>query len=265
MSAYASALVDIHFISADTGFVSGRANPSTDGGVVLYTTDGGASWTVKHKTMVAGDMIWKLQTPDNKHYFGSVEALPGSGNVRMIKSADKGASWTDHIVFNGFRNIQTIGFLDSLHGWTGGSTTLFETTDGGATWDSLQLGSSYNRFFRINAATAYLSGHNIYKYSIGSNPNGIKTTVKSNDVHSLNVSPNPASQVMHIDLDIATQTNCILQLHSTDGKVLQTLTSEPVEKGRRQFDVSLDKIAPQVIYVVLKTNEGMIYRKVIKQ
>lgn len=64
LSSFANALVDIHFSSPDTGWVAGMANPSTDGGIILYTTDGGSTWTVKHKTLTPHDSIWKLQTPD---------------------------------------------------------------------------------------------------------------------------------------------------------------------------------------------------------
>src|SRR5690606_10181004 len=93
LSQYATSLVDIHFIDEDHGFVSGQAAPLSDGGIVLYTADGGQIWEVKHKTYFPQDYIWKLQTPDGVHFFGAVESTPSSENVRMIKSADAGVSW----------------------------------------------------------------------------------------------------------------------------------------------------------------------------
>jgi photosystem II stability/assembly factor-like uncharacterized protein len=53
LSQYASALVDIFFTSENVGFVVGKSNPASDGGIVLYTADGGTTWEVKHKTLQA--------------------------------------------------------------------------------------------------------------------------------------------------------------------------------------------------------------------
>ncbi|HRH37483.1 MAG TPA: YCF48-related protein, partial [Flavobacteriales bacterium] len=50
MSMYATRLVDIHFLSADTGFATGAANPASNGCVILRTTDGGSTWTTVHTT-----------------------------------------------------------------------------------------------------------------------------------------------------------------------------------------------------------------------
>ena len=67
LSAYASALVEIDFINTDTGYVCGMANPTKDGGIILYTENGGTTWTVKHKTNVWNDYIWKFQRLDSLH------------------------------------------------------------------------------------------------------------------------------------------------------------------------------------------------------
>jgi len=263
LSSLANALVDVHFINADTGFVSGMANPATQGGIILYTTDGGNTWVIKHKTMTAQDYIWKLQTPDGLHYYGSVEALPATGNVRIVKSNDSGSTWTTIIIKNTYSYIQTIGFLNTLKGWTGGNSTLFETIDGGINWNSITVGSAYNRFFKINDNLAYLSGDKIYQYK-DENINGIIDTKPFDEIHSLNVSPNPTNNFINIEMTIHNKTNCKLQLYSSEGKLIQSIYDGQIEKGTKQFSIQSEKIPPQTIYLILKTNEGLVYRKIIK-
>lgn len=263
LSSLANALVEVHFINADTGFVSGMANPATQGGIILYTTDGGNTWAVKHKTMIAQDHIWKLQTPDGLHFYGAVEALPVTGNVRVVKSNDSGSTWTTSIIRNNYSYIQTIGFLDSLHGWTGGNSTLFETIDGGINWNRISVGSTYNRFFKTSDSTAFLSGDKIYRYKVG-NISGIIDTKPFDEIHSLNISPNPASNFINIEMAIHNKTNCKLQLYSSDGKLIQSIYDGQIEKGAKQFSIQSEKILPQTIYLILKTNEGLVYRKIVK-
>jgi photosystem II stability/assembly factor-like uncharacterized protein len=264
MSGYANALVDIHFISADTGFVTGMANPTTDGGIVLYTTDGGATWSVKHKTMIPQDMIWKIQSPDGRNYFGSIESIPANGNIRIIKSINAGASWNTQIVANTYETMQMVGFIDSLTGWTGGRYgTIYETIDGGSNWHSISVGDDFNRFLKINDSTAYLTGHHIYKYTKGNTVGNIRPQL-INDIHKLSLTPNPAKNFINIKVNIGSKTNCTLELFSTNGTLLKTIYDGRMDIGKKEFTISTEKILPQTLYLVLKTNEGLLYEKIIK-
>ncbi len=164
MSFYANALIDMFFFDKDKGFAVGRSKNIGEGGVILYTKDGGEEWTVIYKTNFAKDYIWKIQTPDNIHFYASIDAQSGGGKTRMLKSNDKGSRWNTITISDQFYNTQSVGFIDPLTGWVGGKSYLFETTDGGNTWHEIQVGGEYNRFFRIDQNTAFLSGNKIYKY-----------------------------------------------------------------------------------------------------
>lgn len=264
MSAYADALVDVYFLSADTGFVTGMSNPVADGGVVLYTTDGGSTWAVKHKTLITGDYIWKIQSPDGIHYYGSVDAIPQSGNVRISKSNDAGMTWIVDTIKNSYNHMQVIGFMDSLRGWTGGHGLLFETKDGGVSWNNVSVGSTFNRFLKINDSTAYLSGNQIYKFEAGKEVS-IPDTEPYDDLHLLSVFPNPASDLIEIKLEFRQNTNCKLQLFSSDGKVLNIIYNNPVGKGPKSFTVPIDHVPAQTLYLVMRTNEGVISRIFVKE
>lgn len=262
MSAYANALVDIHFINENEGFVSGRAANSQDGGTILYTADGGNTWEIKLNTMQPNDYVWKLQTYNGKNYYGSVESAL-VGNIRWLQSVDSGATWEINEITGINSYVQTIGFLDSLHGWTGGQGLLFETNDGGNSWDSVFVGGAYNRFFRVNDHVAYLTGQQVYKYSQG-NTAGIADKKPYDDIHSLQISPNPTDDLMNIQCKIHNKTYCQIKLYDASGRVIQTIYDAPAEKGILNFTLSLKAYPAQTFYITLKTNEGDIHRKIIK-
>ena len=263
LSQYASALVDIFFLSEDTGFVVGKSNPVSEGGIILYTSNGGETWEVKHQTFANEDYIWKIQTPDSVHFYGSLDALPSTGNVRIVKSDNAGLSWVTDTIRNTYSYMQTIGFIDAQHGWCGGLSTLFETLDGGLNWNPITVGTAYNRFFRVNSNTAFLSGAKIYKYSNGI-PTAISQANSTNEIHTLNVAPNPLNDVAEVEMHIGNKTYCKLELYTADGKLLETLYEGSIEIGERQFTLNCGRFDPQILYLVLKTNEELVYRKLVK-
>jgi photosystem II stability/assembly factor-like uncharacterized protein len=264
MSAYAHTLVDIYFINKDTGFASGTANPATEGGIVLYTTDGGNTWQTKFKTMIPDEYIWKIQSPDNIHFFGSVNSPPSSTTTRMLQSSDRGITWRSRVIKNMFYDVEMIGFTDSLTGWTGGRSSLFKTTDGGLTWSDNLINTTrnYNRFFLTSKGTAYLSGTRIYKQKFG---NPVISPRDSTIEHTISYSPNPTESFSRVDIDFKQNTFANLSLYSLEGKKLQTLLHEKVARGKKSINIFLTKYPVGAYFLVLRTNEGFLNIKVIKR
>jgi photosystem II stability/assembly factor-like uncharacterized protein len=243
MSAYAHTLVDIYFINKDTGFVSGTANPTGDGGIVLYTTDGGNTWKI-----------------------GSVNSLPSSTTTRMILSSDRGITWHSRIIKNRFYDVEMIGFTDSLTGWSGGKESLFKTIDGGLTWSDNLISTTrnYNRFFLASRRTAYLSGIRIYKQKFN-DPGTSTPSPDSISEHTLSFSPNPAEFLSRIDISFKRATFASLSLYSLEGKKLLTLLHERVASGKRTINIYLTKYPAAAYFLVLRTNEGFLNFKIIKR
>jgi photosystem II stability/assembly factor-like uncharacterized protein len=263
MSAYAVELVDIHFTSADTGFVTGKANPANDGGVILYTTNGGNTWSVLYKTKVLDEIIWKLQTPDRVNFYGSVSPSPATHGVRMLHSNNRGMNWDTVHVSDTDSYIQTVGFITPQKGWIGGQV-LFETEDAGLTWKKVQLGSAYNRFFKLNNQTAFLSGNKIYRYGPGI-PSGLDDKQPYDEIHKIVVSPNPASNTIEVTITTANKTYAQVKLYSAKGELLDLIHDRPLTKGEHHFSVQVSDYAPQVLTLVLHTNEGVLTKKVVKK
>ena len=262
MSAYAYALVDIHFITPDTGFVTGTAMPASNGGVILYTTDGGATWTPRYTTGTASDIVWKIQRLDADHWFASIFSEPVNDDTRMLSSIDGGATWIMSEVAGTYTYVETIGFLDLLHGWTGGSNTLWETTNGGTNWQQITLGDNYNRFFKVNDSTAYLSGSKIYKYTTDFS-SGLTSEDHTREAHMLDVRPSITDGHVTIDVTLDAFTIADLRILGADGAILEVLMHGKKERGRYSFTTMLRTEADGVVFVVLKTNEGMQYRRAV--
>lgn len=261
LSTQASGLVDVYFLNADTGFIAGRALQPAMDGIILATTDGGDTWTERHHSGTTFDYVWKLQSPDGgNHLYGSVEAA--FGPTRIVRSADRGATWETDTIWQGFIYSQVIGFIDTLHGWVG-ANELLETQDGGETWNVINLGSGYDRFHKVNDSLAFMSGNGVYKYQdfttgvptdpgagAGANP----TVVARESVH---VHPNPAGDAMRVRVELLHRSRAEVVLSSGDGRTVRTLYTGMLEAGEHIFPVDLTDLLPGTYHALLRTNQGL--------
>lgn len=265
MSSFASALVDIHFTSRDTGFVIGKSIHPNEGGIILYTTTGGTNWQLVHKTNVAEDIVWKIQTPDRKNYFAAVSANPNSRNTRILKSNDGGMTWQTITIRPTFYHLQVVGFIDSLKGWAG-DDDLFETTDGGLTWKTvLPAASGFNRFFRVNEGLAFLSANVVYKQKFDVITAVPPVTPDATQGHQLRIVPNPVKGITSVEAIFERNTFASIAIFSSFGSKLKQLVHARVVKGLQRFSYDFSRQAAGTYFVVMRTDEGLIYQQVLRQ
>lgn len=263
MSSYAQTLIDMEFLNKDTGFAVGSGTNDSLGGTILYTTNGGSTWSTLYNTNVYQDIIWKIQRLDKKHFYASVEAAPSAGNTRILMSNNGGMNWSSVIVDSNYYDMQAVGFMDTLKGWAGGQNRLYETVNGGTTWNQITLGSTYNRFFKIHDSLAFLTGVKIYKYA---NPAaiGMAESSKHDDIHHLAVSPNPTSGKLNITIAINTPfTFCQLKILNVHGRMTRLLNNSNLNRGEYNFEASLTAESRGIYFLVLHTHEGLIYKKIV--
>jgi hypothetical protein len=189
MTAHASLLVDIHFQTRDRGWVVGgrdvvacpgrRATRDVVRPVVLFTKDGGSTWTDlipnrDKKRFPHGEWGWKIFFLNDRVAFISLENfLDGA----ILKSVDGGMTWERVRINDRQRNadLEGVGFVSEDKGWVGGWGDIdfsggftSKTEDGGKTWDNAnEVGFRLNRFrfFGNPVTVGYASGDTVYKYS----------------------------------------------------------------------------------------------------
>jgi photosystem II stability/assembly factor-like uncharacterized protein len=262
MQQYATSLIDMYFISKDTGFATGAGPAPLETAVILYTTDGGVTWTYQFQNTVPSEYCWKIQRLDELNYFASIEDFtPQSPSV--LRSVDGGMSWTLLTVQAAPYNIEGVGFIDSLHGWTGGGFTYsFETQDGGQTWDTVQILQVFNRFFRLNDSVAFATGFEIWKYN--DNLTGIHPEPAAPAVYStLSAYPTPANDVLHVNWTLAQPTRAMLVLYDASGRMVMLIENANKPKGEYQSQVNTSGLAAGSYSLVLKTHEDKQVQKVV--
>jgi photosystem II stability/assembly factor-like uncharacterized protein len=259
MSAYASSIIDMYFINKDVGFVTGRGPLPLETGVILYTTDGGATWTYKFKNTIPNEYCWKIQRLTSKIYFASLEDF---GNVppKILKSTDGGMTWTVYQVATAPYNIEGIGFIDEKKGWTGGDYGFsFQSNDGGLTWDTVNICPLMDRVFKVNDTLLFATGDRIWKY----NTTGFIPAIPANHYASMKCSPNPVSDNLNIDISVSVSTHVLLMLLDNSGRRVSVIANEDKSKGSYKYKFSTYRLPPGMYYIALKTHEDKVVTKIL--
>jgi photosystem II stability/assembly factor-like uncharacterized protein len=111
-----------------------------DSGIIIHTSDAGNSWAIQNSGINLN--LQSVSFPDKLIGWSlSWTTSPPYGTI-ILNTSDGGNSWKNEF-FNGqdvFLN--TICFVDSLHGWLGGNYSgILYTTDGGQNWNQAAIDS----------------------------------------------------------------------------------------------------------------------------
>jgi photosystem II stability/assembly factor-like uncharacterized protein len=263
MVPYASSLIDMYFINKDTGFVTGKSpgGDTVNTAVILYTTDGGITWTTKFKNKDLNEYCWKIQRLTDQIYFASIEDL-NLVYPSILKSYDGGMSWTKYYVCDSFYNIEGLGFIDPLKGFTGGGAGgSFESDDGGKTWNYSSVCPYMDRVFRVNDSVIFATGFQIWKYEKGKNGNN--GPVNNPAIINLYCYPNPVSKVLTINFALARSTRAVLNIYDAQGKAVKYIVNEDKPAGDYQYLINTDNLIRGMYFVLLKTHEDKLGVKVL--
>jgi len=112
------------------------------------TTDGGATWTIKHLDALAEGVGWmasgKIFFLDPAHGWMNISSpVPHwGGEGVLLATIDGGSTWKPIVEVNGGGGYGPIRFTDPLNGWIAGGTDdkyLYATHDGGRHWAETQV------------------------------------------------------------------------------------------------------------------------------
>lgn len=261
MGHYAKSIIDMCFISKDTGFATGRSVDSVHTAIILYTTNGGQTWSTKFRNTTMSEYVWKIQRLTRTQYFASIEDFT-SVSPSVLTSVDGGMSWSACKVRDSAYNIEGIGFIDPMNGWAGGDWVhSFATTDGGKTWVVDSVCPLMNRVFRVNDTLLFATGLDIWRYSRIGHNTGLAPIVRTPAFASMQVAPNPAETDIHIRISLARHTHAVLMLVDEQGREVRQIENDDKEAGDWFYSTSCSGLAPGIYYLVLKTHEDKVIVK----
>ncbi|MEY8847549.1 WD40/YVTN/BNR-like repeat-containing protein [Psychroserpens sp. XS_ASV72] len=260
MLSLCNGIVDVFFKDQNIGFAVGQSAQGTGlRAIIIGTTNGGDSWA----TLATGNDInqraWKIQELNDNVLYASVEAF--TTTPEYFKSTDGGQTWQLHSVTAApvSGTIQGVGFLNEQVGWVGGfNTFFFETENQGANWEyQSNIGSSFNRFQRINDTLMYTSGVNVYKYVDPSLLSIEEFEIPKPKGHTITFLPsNVIDDHTEIKLDLVTNTYCELSVYNVNGQRLETIYEGRKNKGEHHFSWNSSYLASGQYYLVLNTYYG---------
>lgn len=176
MSAVTGMILDIRFLNKDVGFIAG-ASQSDEGKAharILKTTDGGATWRAVFDSPRAGDNNWKLAFPSSKVGYATIMSYAAPASAArgyVVKTEDGGEHWRPLVVTRDHDWVPYgINFVSDDHGWVGGASGGFETTDGGESWHRVSMGLSTNKMRIVprpdGGHTVFALGHDLYRLDL---------------------------------------------------------------------------------------------------
>jgi hypothetical protein len=230
MSGYAQSLVDCYFFSCDSGFVIGGTDSvfTNSYAVILFTADGGNTWTSVHTSSQLQTHCWKISFPSRQTGYVSVEC--NTAPYIFLKTTNGGQSWQETAYTTSTpAMVQGIGFINDSIGWLGGFSKTYFTSDGGITWTGSLLNQKLNRMRFVNDTMGYAVGTTIYR--INTNQQVGITETQFPGYKLFDVSPNPAVNMVFIEYSVPHTVPVHLEVFDLAGRSVDVLTHGVVTPG----------------------------------
>jgi Secretion system C-terminal sorting domain len=160
-------------------------------------------------------------------------------------------------------DIEGVGFIDSLHGWTGGEDSFsFETKDGGTTWDTINICPYMNRVFKVNDSLLFAVGEGIWKFS-PDKTTGLEHIPIAFNFANLDCDPNPASNFIHIKANIHVNTQLHISCLNSIGVPIKLIENSIKDIGEYHYNLNTSNFQNGSYFIVLKTHEAKVVKKII--
>jgi len=272
-SFYDAMIGGIYFLNTNRGFFGmyesthGNINPGAM--TWMNTSNGGTTFNSDFINNSAGYWNFSTDFPSETIGYSSKSTYSGSDVVYIKKTIDGGINWTELEIQNYLGSIYNIDFINENIGYSVGGTSsnssVFKTTDGGATWVSESTGTSEmlrsSYFFNGTTGIAVGDDGKIIKRN---KTNGINST--SSQLTSVNVYPNPTLKSSIISIETDRSLAVKLNVVSIDGKLIfekeKILTS-----GTNLINLDTEKLQSGVYFInITDVKHHTINRlKLIKQ
>jgi photosystem II stability/assembly factor-like uncharacterized protein len=152
---YAEELRAVSFPDASNGWVVGETDSFPHRGVILHTTDGGASWSPQASSL-DGELVGCDFVDAANGWAISDDPGEETGAMTAIEhTTDGGQSWlAQHLSKNTDAGLDALSFISDSTGWAcgerfGPGTAVYKTTDGGQSWTQENLPSEIDNLWGL--------------------------------------------------------------------------------------------------------------------
>lgn len=257
-------IVDCHFWSADSGIVVGGYNPSNvfsiSNSVVLFTSNGGQSFSTVFKSTRTGEWGWKISFVNKLTGFVSVESL---NRAVVLKTTNAGMNWTER-VFTTTEDLEGIGFINENTGWIGGwEGPTYQTTNSGASWVQVPWGRYLNRFRFISDTLGYAIGSSFYKFTQESVSIQQISSEMPGRINLYQNYPNPFNPETRINYEMRLTDLVTLKIFNALGVEIKTLVNEIQKPGIYSASFDGSDYPSGIYYYKLETAEFSDSKKMV--
>jgi photosystem II stability/assembly factor-like uncharacterized protein/pimeloyl-ACP methyl ester carboxylesterase len=168
MNADCKMLFDIKMFNTKEGFVCAASSEdiTTSNALVLFTKDGGKTWTKKYQSNRSFETTWKASFPSRNVGYVTIQSYnpdPAVKQQHIIKTTDGGETWNElDLCEDASAREFGIGFINEQVGFVGTMNSGYKTLDGGLSWKKIDLGKACNKIRIYKSAAG-----ETYGYSIG--------------------------------------------------------------------------------------------------
>ncbi len=152
---YAQELRAVSFPDTSNGWVVGETDSFPHRGVILHTTDGGASWSPQASSL-DGELVGCDFVDAANGWAISDDPGEETGAMTAIEhTTDGGQSWlAQHLPNQSGGGLDALSFISDSTGWAGGErfgpgTAVYKTTDGGQSWAQENLPSKIDNLWGL--------------------------------------------------------------------------------------------------------------------
>jgi len=266
MARYATRLIDIQFWTRDSGIVVGGSYPQWNpSALVLFTSDGGATWIQRYKSPDADGWCWKISFPSRSVGYVSIETGESDSSTQFLKTTDGGVTWGRKLLTKKFFDLQGIGFITDNLGWAGGLAIggLYTTTNGGDTWTFDHQSTYANRFQFFGDTLGYCAGGSMYKITVNLSANVIADQESSGvDVQNY---PNPFDNVTTIRISLNRPEQVSIALVDLLGRTLLSPIDRYYSAGEYEIPIPIgdDRMPAGDYFVVVRAGESVVNRRIV--
>jgi len=259
-------LVDCYFWSRDSGIVVGGYNPyqnnwGLSNAVILYTSDGGKSFTQVFRSNRTGEWCWKISFVNSNTGFVSVEA---SNKAIILKTTNKGLNWTEAYVGAAAHDLEGTGFINENTGWMGGwGGYTFKTTNGGQNWTQETWSRLVNRFRFISDTLGYCVGNSFYKFTQESVGISSQSESLPGKFYLHQNYPNPFNPSTKINYEIRFSGNVTLKIYDAKGNEVSDLVNKYHTPGIYAADFNAADFPSGIYFYKMENDEFSETRKMV--